>query len=164
MRTLDRKTDKKFVPNDPVMTKAKFLILKDKLERLQKSQPQAASEVSRLAELGDFSENTEYQMAKWKLRGINSSIQRIQNELDGAEIIETSGDGNIVEVGSKVTVVVNGKEKIFEILGSTETDPKKGIVSRHSPVGSALLGCRVGDKAVVKVTAGEVIYEVKKIW
>ena len=85
MRTLDRKPTKlSQAISDPMMTQDKFLQLKNKLNRLKKSQPFAASEVSRLAELGDFSENTEYQMAKWKLRGINYGILRLEAELDKA--------------------------------------------------------------------------------
>ena len=65
MRTLDRKPTKlSQTISDPMMTQNKFDELKNKLERFKKSQPFAASEVSRLAEIGEFAENMEYQMPK----------------------------------------------------------------------------------------------------
>lgn len=145
------------------MTQAKFDELNAKLERLKSIRPTAAKEVARLAELGDFSENVEYQLAKGRLRGINSGILKLERQLNDAEIIAPSKKTNTVQVGHTVTIECNGKPKTYQILGSSETKPEKGIISHNSPIGSALLGHRVGD--VVKIVVGEkeVKYEVIKI-
>ncbi len=127
------------------MTGHKFAELKADLEGLKKKQPHAASEVARLAELGDFSENVEYQQAKGRLRGILNAITRIEFQLNQAEIIEPSESG-VVQIGSTVTVEVDGKEKTYTILGSSETDPGKNIISYTSPLGSVLLGKSVEEK------------------
>ena len=66
---------------DPLITADKLEQLKNKLERLKKKRPEAASEVARLAQLGDFSENVEYQLAKGRLRRINSEIQILENQI-----------------------------------------------------------------------------------
>lgn len=164
MRTLDRKPTKlSQAVSDPMMTQEKFDELKIKLERLKKSQPKAASEVSRLAELGDFSENTEYQMAKWKLRGINYGILRLEAELDRAQIIYSSQQRDSVQIGHSVTVLNDKKEITYQILGSSETDPQKGIISHLSPIGSALLGHSIGDTVEIKLTNKNVIYKIIKI-
>lgn len=137
-----------YLPFDPVMTEQKYTELKTALEQLKKKKPLAAAEVARLAELGDFSENVEYQQAKRRLRGILSAIAKIEFQLNSAEII-TQGNSDIVEIGSTVTVRIDGTEKTYTILGSSETNPQKNIISYSSPLGSSLLGNRVGDIATL---------------
>lgn len=165
MRTTNRKSEKNNqTPNDPLMTQTKFDDLKNKLERLIKvSRPHWAAEVRRLAELGDFSENVEYQLAKGKLRGINNAITKIEQQLNQAVIIQPKAGSDTVEVGHTVTVEVNGKEKMYQILGSSETDPEKGIISYTSPIGAGLVGRRVGERFVMKIGGREVEYNILKI-
>lgn len=130
---------------DPFMSKEKFQELENDLARLYKKRPKAAAEVSRLAEMGDFSENVEYQLAKGRLRGINNAITKIELQLQRAKIIEPSSNKR-VEIGHRVTVSVNEKEeKIYTILGSSETNPSAGVISHTSPLGAALLGKQVGE-------------------
>lgn len=164
MRTANR-TPGKFstlIP-DPILTKEKFNELKEKLEKLKKIQPTAAAEVSRLAELGDFSENVEYQMAKGRLRSINSNIIKLDNQLHAAIIVDGENKSGLVQVGSVVTVSVGGKEKIYKILGSVEADPKKGIISYNSPIGAALIGHKKKDVVKVNLADREVEYQILKV-
>ncbi len=149
--------------SDPLITREKFLELERKLDRLKNvSRPEAASEVKRLAELGDFSENAEYQLAKGRLRGINSRILSIEIQLKQAIVINHEDSGQ-VQVGSTVTINDGTSEKIYQILGSTETRPQQGIISHNSPVGKALLGHEVGDKVRVALATREVEYTITKI-
>lgn len=150
--------------NDPLMTQAKFDEISKKLERLKKSQPAAAKEVSRLAELGDFSENVEYQLAKGRLRAINDNIFRMENQLQHAEIIAPGAKGDIIQLGNTVTVVSeDGKMKTYQILGSTESDPHQGIISHSSPFGAALIGRRVGERVKIAVAGKEVEYTITQV-
>jgi len=149
------------IKSDPMMTRVKFDELNAKLEKLKAIRPTAAKEVARLAELGDFSENVEYQLAKGRLRGINDKILRLEREINDAEIITTNKKTDRVEIGHTVTIESLGQQKIFQILGSSETRPEKGIISHNSPIGSALLGHRVGE--TIKVKAGEKVMEYKII-
>lgn len=146
------------IPGDPTMTQKKFLELQKKLERLKASQMPAAKEVSRLAELGDFSENVEYQLAKGKLRGINQGILNIEKQLNTANIIQAPRQYERVEVGHTVTIESDGTQKHYTILGSTETNPAQGIISQHSPIGSALLGKKIGERVKVVIAGREVEY------
>lgn len=164
MRTANR-TPGKFstlIP-DPILTKEKFKELKEKLEKLKKIQPTAAAEVSRLAELGDFSENVEYQMAKGRLRSINNNIIKLDNQLHAAIIVDGENKSGLVQVGSIVTVSVGGKEKVYKILGSVEADPKKGIISYNSPIGAALISHKTKDVVNVNLTDKEVEYQILKV-
>lgn len=140
---------------DPLMTRHMVEKLERDLLRLKKKQPEAAKEVSRLAEMGDFSENVEYQLAKGRLRGINNAILKLEHQLRHAEIIEApAAKSNTVQVGHTVTVHdETGKQRSYTILGSTETNPQKGIISHTSPLGAALLGHCLGDTVRVYLPA-----------
>lgn len=149
---------------DPHLTEAKFIELKNKLDRLKKiSRPRAADEVRRLAEMGDFSDNAAYSMAKGRLRGINQRILDIEDHLKKAIIIKPQKDSDIVRLGSKVTVEADGKQKTFLILGSAETDPDQGIISHNSPIGSALIGGREGETIRVAAKTKVMEYKIIKI-
>lgn len=141
---------------DPHITRAKFDELKDELEHLKTvKQPRAIVEVKRLAEMGDFSENAAYSIAKGRLRGINDRINILTEYLKHVVIITPKNTGT-VQLGSTVTVEINGKQKTFTILGSSETDPTFGIISHKSPVGAALMGCRVGDTIEIQLAGKRV--------
>lgn len=164
MRTLNRKSEKsRQIQHDPLMTEVKLAELKNKLARLKSVRPEAAAEVSRLAQLGDFSENAEYQTAKGCLRGINNGIESIENQLNHAVIITPQKQTDIVQIGHTVTVAEGDKQKTFLILGSAETNPAKGVISHNSPIGAALIGCKVGDDVTIKLAAREATYRVVKI-
>jgi len=133
-------------------TEGKLKALKAELEKLQKvAHPQAVNEVERLRLLGDFSENAAYSMAKGRLRSINDRITILGNKIKGAIIITPPDEAGIVQLGSIVTVEMLGKEITYKILGSSETNPTSGIISHNSPIGSALMGHRVGDTAVCTI-------------
>ena len=137
---------------DPHLTEEKFNELKNKLARLKKSQPVAAAEVARLAEMGDFSENAAYQMAKGHLRGINQRILELEDHLHRALIIKPMKNTQTVQLGHRVTIETAGKQKTYLVLGSSETNPGEGIISRNSPIGSALMGHQVGGKVKKKMS------------
>ena len=145
---------------DPLMTTAKLNELKKELEKLKYIRPRAAADVAQLAELGDFSENAEYQLAKGRLRRINNAILRLEREVNNAEIISVDKDVYVVQLGHTVTVECEGKQKVFQILGSSETDPSRGIISQHSALGSALLGHKIGETVKVQLASRGVEYKI----
>ena len=145
------------IPVDHVMTQDKFDSLERELADLHKKRPATAKEVARLAELGDFSENVEYQLAKRRLRGINSAILKLEFRINNAEII-SSDTTDVVTLGSTVTVQTKNGARTYTILGAAEADPAAGIISHKSPLGAALLDLRVGDVVEAeKVGAVEVV-------
>ncbi len=153
MRTPKRKPHKyAFDKPDPHITKGKYDRLKTELERLKKvERPPTAREVKSLAELGDFSENAAYQIAKGKLRSINNRITKIEKFLNHAEIISFNKNSDKIGLGSTVTLEINDKRKTYKILGSRETNPAKGIISHNSPLGKSLMGKKKGDIVEVKI-------------
>jgi transcription elongation factor GreA len=160
MQTPQRKLGKyAHLKLDPNLTEEKYNELQNKLARLKKNHPAVAAEVKRLAEMGDFSENAAYQIAKGRLRGINQKILDIEDHLKRAVIISRPKNTGIVELGHKVTVETDRQKKTYLILGSSETDPQEGVISHNSPLGSALIGCRVGDIIKMNLKNREVEYK-----
>ncbi len=149
---------------DPYLTELKFTELKNELERLIKVvRPRESTEVKRLAEMGDFSENAGYQFAKGRLRGINQRILDLEYQLKNAVIFQPNKNTQVLGLGHRVTVEINGQEKTYTILGGTETDPTAGVISHNSPIGSGLLGHRVGDSVKIKIGEREREYKIIKI-
>ncbi|MDD4271193.1 MAG: GreA/GreB family elongation factor [Patescibacteria group bacterium] len=152
-----------YLKPDQHLTEAKYNELKNKLNRLKFNRPRLAEEVKKYASDGDFSENAAYQIAKGKLRGMNQRILEIEDHLKRAVIIKPNKKSGVVQLGSSVTVEANGREKTYLILGSSETNPAKGIISRNSPIGSALIGRRLGDQIKIKLADREIEYKIIKI-
>jgi len=148
---------------DPHITSQRAEEMRKELERLIKvARPRASNEVAEHAKLGDFSENAAYQMAKGKLRSINNRILILQDQLNNAIIINCA-PGECVQLGSQVTVKVNGAQKNFQILGSQETNPQKGIISHLSPIGTALLGHKINDEVEIEINGQNLKYKIIKI-
>ena len=150
------------VPVDYHITQEKFNALAAKLARLRHSRPALAAEVGRLGAMGDFSENAPYQIAKGRLRSVNDRIEETENLLKKAVIIKQKTGGEAA-LGSTVVVSAAGEEKTYQILGSQETKPERGIISRNSPIGSALLGKKAGERVVVKIGTREIEYKILEI-
>lgn len=142
---------------DPNLTEAKFEELKKKLERLKTvEQPKTITEMSRLAQDGDFSENAGYQIAKGKLRAINQLIHDLEDHLGRAVIINPNDERDTVQLGHLVTLDIQGVNVRYRILGSSETDPERGVISDRSPIGASLMGKKVNDVVRLKQGDGEI--------
>ncbi len=164
MRTTDRKNEKERREIiSPIMTRAKLLGLEKKLIQLKNSRPKLADEVSRLAQLGDFSENAEYQMAKGQLRRLNNTILSVEAKINRAVIIKPPNTTSTVQIGHEIKLKTNNKIFCYRILGPLESDPSKGIISNESPIGRAVLGKRVGDEIKIKTPEMEMVYKILQI-
>ena len=115
---------------------------------------------------GDLSENSEYDEAKNEQGKLYSRIAEIEAMLENAEIIsEDMKNSNLVHMGSDVTVVFvkNGMKKTFSIVGTQEVDILNNKISNESPIGKALVGKAVGDRAVAETPAGPMEMEILQI-
>lgn len=162
MRLPNRKPGKyTFATFDPVMTEENFQSLKAKLDRILKvTRPQAIKDTRQFAENGDFSENAEYQIAKGRLRGLNRTIDELQEQISHAQIIPSPKNNRTIQTGHTVTISTNHQEQTFQILGPSEANPKAGIISYKSPLGAVLLGHRVGETVSLRIGDKAVEYKI----
>lgn len=141
------------------ISQARFDKLSAELAKLKKSQPKRILEVQQLAEMGDFSENAGYQIAKGRLRGINQRILEIEDILKHAQIIKESSDKSQVSLGATVELESKGKKFTFKILGPSEANPSANIISQESPLGAALMNKCLGEEVEVNGN----VYRILKI-
>jgi len=119
--------------------------------------------IERAKELGDLSENAEYAAAKDEQAFTEGRILELQDMITRAEIINSSGRVDLVNVGSKVKVKTDDTETEYEIVGVAEADPVAGKISNESPLGRSFLGRRIGDKIQIQIPKGTVVYTILEI-
>ena len=130
------------------------------VERLRYLQTEKKKEITERIKgargFGDLSENAEYDAAKNEEALNESEIRELENKIKNAKIMEESTDNSKVHFGNTVTVwdFDMEEEMTYTIMGSTEADPDKNIVSIDSPFGAALVGARRGDKVTVHAPNG----------
>ena len=122
--------------------------------RRDKLMPELIEEVKRTRAFGDLSENFEYKEAKRQKHRNGSRIRYLENMIRSAHIIDSgSREENVVGLYDKVTVYMpdDDETQVIQVVTTVRTDPLKGLISRESPFGKAVLGKRTGDRVLVQV-------------
>lgn len=132
------------------------------LEELKGRRGAIAEKIAAARELGDLSENADYDAARDEQGHDETRIGEIEDILQNAEII-VSKKTSSVSVGSKVSLKTSGKIVQYQIVGPVEADPLDGKISDKSPLGQALLGKKIGDKVEIKTPKGVTKYSIEKI-
>ncbi len=146
------------------LTKQGYDNLKKELDELKtKKRQQAVDRLSKARAMGDLSENSEYSAAKEQLAFVEGRIQEIEEILKNVEVIENNNQENYIQLGSSVTVEINGKKELFQIVGEFEADPLNKKLSHTSPIGKALIGKKPGDWVEIQVPAGKIKYKIVEI-
>jgi transcription elongation factor GreA len=149
-----------------MQTNPKIYISKEKLEEFKKELQQLKTvkrkeiieRIEKAKEMGDLSENAEYNIAKEEQSFIEGRILELEDLMTNAVLVEEGKKTGTVNIGSKIKVKINGNEKEFQIVGVTEADPAHGKISNESPLGEALLGKKKGDVVEVETPGGKVSY------
>lgn len=122
------------------------------LELKNTKRPWIVDRLSNARAQGDLSENSDYQSAKEELEFLDGRIEELEGVLRTAVVVS--------DTGTKITVKVNGKQAVFNIVGEWEADPINKKISDKSPLGQALVGKKVGEEVEVQAPAGKVLYKV----
>ena len=137
--------------------------LKAELETLRVKRIQTAEAIKIARELGDLSENAEYQSARQEQERNDARIDEIEHILANVEVIEAKGRKQ-VGLGSKVTLKsTKGKEMVLQVVGTIEADPLAQKISDESPIGKALLGKKEGDDVEIKTPADITVYKIAAV-
>ena len=116
--------------------------------------PELGAELKRTREYGDLSENAEYKEAKHLKRKNESRIRYLENMIRTAKVIEIEDTADAVALFDKV-LIYNERmkaEKEIEIVTTLRQNALLGYVSKESPLGGAIMGHKVGDRVLVKVS------------
>lgn len=127
--------------------------------------PELAKKLAEAVAEGDLKENANYHDAKEQQAFIEGRIKYLEHILRTATIIDMNSKSDVVALGSKVTIVEDGydDEETYSIVGAAEANPSDGKISNLSPIGSALLGAKKGDKVRVKTPNGDTVFRIKNI-
>lgn len=140
--------------------------LKMELEERKTTKRKEIKEAIKVARgYGDLSENSEYDEAKDAQAQNELRIAELEETLKHVVLINENSTNDGVSVGSKVKVydIEFDEEVVYKIVGSTEADPAQFKISNESPVGSALLGHKVGDKVTATTPMGVLEFEIREI-
>ena len=150
-----------------IMTYEGIKKLEEELEYLKTVRRKEITEKIKVAlGYGDLSENSEYDEAKNEQALNEGRIIQLENMLKNAVVVDESEiPTDKVSVGSIVKVMDYefDEEVEYAIVGSAEADPMNFKISNESPVGSALLGKKVGDVVEVTVPSGVSKFEILEI-
>ena len=141
--------------------------LEDESQDLKVNRRQdVAQKIKEARELGDLSENAEYDAAKDEQRDIEARIEEIDKILKNVEVVdEEEVDLSKVGIGCQIKLRDLEYDDIleFKVVGSTEANTLKGKISDESPVGKAINGKSVGDVVEVETQEGVIKYEILEI-
>ena len=150
-----------------VLTYGGLKKLEEELEDLKVNRrKEVAEKIKEAREQGDLSENAEYDAAKDEQRDIEARIDEIEKILKNAEVVdEDEADTSKVSIGCVVRILdmEYDEENEYKVVGPTEANILKGLISNESPVGAALIGKKVGDVFEVETQVGAEKYKVLEI-
>ena len=134
--------------------------------RKNKLAPELGAELKRTREFGDLSENAEYKEAKRLKRKNESRIRYLEAMIRTAKVIEIKKADDEVGLFDRV-LIFNEKmqaEKEIQIVTTLRQNALLGYVSKESPLGSAIIGHKVGDRVLVQVNPTMSYYvEIRRI-
>jgi len=124
-------------------------------------------EIEAALEHGDLKENAEYHSAKENLDNLGRKLEELGVILANANIVDpTEYEHNTIKFGSTFTIEDEDTEEevTYTVVGNTESDLDKGLISMNSPLMKQLMGESEGGSLTIKLPNGEKDYEVIKVW
>ena len=136
--------------------------LKKEYEELLAQRPGVLERMVMAREQGDLSENAGFHAAKERLGAIDFRLRELKLLMRLGQIVEGTKQST-VGFGNRVTIENIGEKREFLIVSAMEADPAKNKVSQVSPIGSALLGKKVGDTVEIEIPEGKVVFKIVAI-
>ena len=136
------------------LTAQDIAIMQKELDELRlKVLPDAIEEVKRTRAFGDLSENFEYKAAKQAQNKNRSRIRYLEGMIKTAKIISDRSGEDEVGLFDRVEIYIPEDEEYqtIQVVTTVRCDPRKGLISKESPFGKAILGKKVGDSFLVPV-------------
>ena len=141
--------------------------IKAELQELKtKGRKDIARQIAEARDKGDLSENAEYDAAKDAQGHLEAKIAQLEEIVGNARVIdESSLDTSKVSILSNVRIknTKNNMEFTYTLVSEEEADLKAKKISVQSPIGSGLLGKKVGEKAMIETPGGKIEFEVLDI-
>jgi transcription elongation factor GreA len=147
------------------LTQSGFNEMTKQLSTLQEERIRIVADIQRAAADGDVRENAPLEAAREAQGMTMGKIREIEATLKVAVIIDATGqDSSRVHIGSKIELTDTSSQKTikYQLVEPNEANPLASKISIVSPVGSAILGHRIGDEVKVKTPRGQQVYKISK--
>lgn len=146
------------------MTREKYNQLKAEVDHLENVEmPAIAEKIAAAREEGDLKENAEYHAQRENQGYLQAKINQKKQAIANAYIIDKSKlpqDEVALLATVKVKDLDYGDEEEFTLVGAGDEDYDAGKILSTSPIGTGLLGKKVGDKVEIEVPKGKLHFEV----
>lgn len=128
--------------------------------RVQVLRPKLIEEVQTARAFGDLSENFEYKFAKQDKNRNDARIRYLQRMIKTAQVIEDRSSADTAGLYDTVEIFMEnlGKSRRIQLVTTLRQDALKGLISKESPVGRAVMGAKVGDRVYVDMGGGRGYY------
>ena len=136
------------------LTQKDIRLMREELDyRRIQLRPKLLEAVKEARGFGDLSENFEYKAAKQEKNRNESRIRFLENMIRTAVVISDRADADTVGLYDRVTVYLEdeGDEETYQVVTTMRQDALRGLISKESPLGKALLGRRVGERFHIQV-------------
>ena len=154
------------IPDDELITSEGLRALEAELEELETTGRQDMSkQINDARSLGDLKENADYHIAKDEQAHMETKIKRLRERLRNAVVVEADAESSNFDFGrtAEVTDEETGETNTWTIVGATEADLSKGLLSAESPVGQVLVGSAPGSTVEVETPRGIRRYRIDKV-
>ena len=128
--------------------------------------PKLLEDVKTAREFGDLSENFEYKAAKREKNRNDSRIRYLERMIKTAKVIDAASKSDEIGLFDKVTIYIeeDEEEQVIELVPTLRQNALKGLISKESPVGKAVMGRRAGERVLVEVSPDYSYYiQVRKV-
>lgn len=122
--------------------------------RVQVLRPKLIEDVQTARAFGDLSENFEYKCAKQDKNRNDARIRYLQRMIKTAHVIEDRSSADTAEIFMENL----GRSRKIQLVTTLRQDALKGLISKESPVGRAVMGTKVGDRVHVDMGGGKGYY------
>lgn len=137
--------------------------LKDELKDLKTTEMRRIVKlIAEAAAFGDLKENAAYHDARNAKSYLLGRIEQLENAINDAIVVEKK-EGGVIQVGSEVKILFDGKEEVYSLVGPTEADILKNKISYQSPLGGKLIGRKVDEEFGYEVKGKKVKIKILKV-
>ena len=136
--------------------------IQNELKSLKERRREVAERIRTAREYGDLAENSEYEDAKNEQSFVEGRILELEEMLRRARVVAKNGTDK-VEMGSTVTLKMDGRTLEYTIVSSSESDPVSGKISSESPIGFSLFGKAKGETVEISTPNGKMTCKIVAI-
>ena len=140
------------------LTKSDLQKMQEEIDyRVRQLRPKLIEDVQVARAFGDLSENFEYKCAKQEKNRNDARIRYLERMIKTAHVIEDKSTEETAGLYDKVTIRMEntGKSREIQLVTTLRQDALKGLISKESPVGKAVMGRKVGEQVKVEMENGK---------